>query len=76
MRNSNVGFSPLHYYPKGGRLGYTIPFTLRAFVHGTVVECFLDDRYSMSSRNYDHHGRLALEVLQGEVRIQHLNINV
>ena len=26
MPDSNTDFSPLHYYPKEGRLGDTIPF--------------------------------------------------
>ena len=50
------------------------PIVLRAFVQGTVVECFLNDRYTMSDRNYSIHQQAGVEVIQGEVQIQHIVI--
>jgi hypothetical protein len=52
----------------------SVPIMLRAFVQDTVIECFLNDRYSMSDRDYSLHGHLGLDVHQGEVRILSLTV--
>lgn len=48
--------------------------TLRVFVQGTVVECFLNDRYSMSHRDYSTHRHLGVDVRQGEANIQQVTV--
>ncbi len=53
------------------------PAKFQAFVQGTIIECFVNDQYAQSCRAYNYqHGRLALEVLGGNARMNSLKIKV
>jgi hypothetical protein len=49
--------------------------TLRAFVQGTTIECFVNDAFAFSCRAYNHAaGRLGLKLSKGSADIQELSI--
>jgi beta-fructofuranosidase len=51
------------------------PFTLRIVLSGTVVEAFIDDRISLSSRIYKYtQGALALDVVDGAAVFENIAI--
>jgi beta-fructofuranosidase len=51
------------------------PVTLRAFVQGTTIECFVNDAFAFSCRAYNHaSGRLGLNVSHGSVDVQELTL--
>ena len=53
------------------------PITIQAFVQGTMIETFIDDRYALSCRAYDYPtGNLGLAVSGGEVRLLELKVKV
>jgi len=48
-------------YPRRVDLDYSRPLTIRAFVQGSIIECFIDDAYAFSCRAYDaRSGTLSL----------------
>jgi beta-fructofuranosidase len=48
-------------YPRRVDLDYSKPVTIRAFVQGSIIECFIDDAYAFSCRAYDaRSGKLSL----------------
>jgi sucrose-6-phosphate hydrolase SacC (GH32 family) len=47
------------------------PLDVRLFVIGTVVECFINDRYAFTMRAYDYHGpQMLVRALQGSFQLQ------
>lgn len=49
--------------------------SIRAFVLGTTIECFVNDAYAFSARAYDHPtGRLGLQAAVGPVQVNRLRI--
>lgn len=51
------------------------PVHIQAFVLGTMIECFVNDRYALSCRAYDHRtGRLGLSAAGGPARILALSV--
>lgn len=51
------------------------PITVQALVHGSILECFIDERFAFTCRAYDHRqGRLGLKLEGGGGRVQELMI--
>ena len=47
------------------------PLEVRLFAIGTIIECFIDDRYAFTMRAYDFHGpQLIVRAEQGSFRVQ------
>jgi beta-fructofuranosidase len=52
-------------YPRRVDLDYSKPVTIRAFVQGSIIECFINDAYAFSCRAYDaRSGKLSM-IAQG-----------
>ena len=51
------------------------PITIQAIVHGTTIECFLNDACAVSCRAYDWPtGKLGLSVIGGKARVRSLSV--
>ena len=62
-------------YPRRIILDPARPLSVRAFVQGSIIECFLNDAFAFSCRAYDHRtGRLSLGVTGGKVEVQELRL--
>ncbi|MCX5758270.1 MAG: hypothetical protein NTU83_07135, partial [Candidatus Hydrogenedentes bacterium] len=46
------------------------PITVKGFVLGSLIECFVNDSYAFTRRAYNlHHGTLGIEVENGQIEI-------
>jgi hypothetical protein len=69
--------SPAFREPRRIELDASRPITIQAFVQGSMIEMFINDRYAVSCRGYDYPtGRLALGVRGGTARVSELKVKV
>lgn len=67
--------SPRFHYPRKIDLDATRPNTLRVFVQGPIIECFVNDAYAFTCRAYDYRsGKLGLAVQGGQARVESLTV--
>jgi sucrose-6-phosphate hydrolase SacC (GH32 family) len=51
------------------------PIKLQVFVQGTIIECFINDQYAITSRAYNFQkGQVAFEIAQGTARVESLQV--
>ena len=63
--------------PRRIELDASRPITIQAFVQGSMIETFIDDRYAFSCRGYDYAtGRLGLSVSGGTMKVLDLMVKV
>ena len=64
-------------FPRRVDLDCSKPVTVRAFVQGSIIECFVDDAYAFSCRAYDYRsGKLALTATGGQAKVLDWSIKV
>jgi hypothetical protein len=63
--------------PRRIELDASQPITVAAFVQGSMIETFINDRYALSCRAYDYAtGKLCLSVAEGQATITELKVKV
>jgi sucrose-6-phosphate hydrolase SacC (GH32 family) len=51
-------------------LDYSKPLTIRAFVQGSIIECFIDDAYAFSCRAYESRsGKLSMSAQDNQAKV-------
>jgi beta-fructofuranosidase len=56
-------------------LDSSLPVSIQAFVSGSIIELFINDRFAFSCREYDYSkGALGLEVAGGQMKISNLTV--
>ncbi|MBU0679398.1 MAG: hypothetical protein KJ626_14960 [Verrucomicrobia bacterium] len=64
-------------YPRFCEVDASEPITIQAFVQGSMIETFINDKYAFSCRAYDFAGgQLGLNVSGGSVEVQELSVKV
>jgi beta-fructofuranosidase len=67
--------SPQFCYPRRCLINPSKPVTVKAFVEGNLIECFVNDEYAFSARAYNFpKGDLRIEALAGKVKAAALSI--
>jgi hypothetical protein len=62
-------------YARRVQLDVSQPIKVQAFVQGSIIECFINDRFAFTCRVYDHsQGDLVLEVDGGQMTILDLTV--
>jgi sucrose-6-phosphate hydrolase SacC (GH32 family) len=52
------------------------PISLRLFVVGTAAECFVNNKYALTLRIFDHQeGKLSLEAQKGEAKLEGISLH-
>lgn len=63
--------------PRCIELDASKPIAIQAFVQGSMIETFIDDRYAFSCRGYDYAtGRLGFAVQGGAMKVTELKVKV
>lgn len=66
---------PNDAYPRPVKLDPHKPITIQAFLVGSILEVFVNDKHGFTFRNYDYpDGRLSFEAVGGKAWIQNLKI--
>lgn len=53
------------------------PVKIQAFLQGTILECFINDRYAFSWRAYDlSHGKFSVSIKGGNAEVESLQIRL
>jgi len=62
-------------FARGVELDAAEPIAIQAFVQGSIIECFIDDRFAFTLREYDYSkGELGFEVTGGSAKILDLTV--
>lgn len=66
---------PLYTYERGTPIDRDKPVRVRAFAHGTILECFVNDAHAFTSRCYDFpDGDLSIQANDGRLAMKRLEV--